>query len=319
MKILYFNVIEQHSEWGSEVGVNRALQRMGHETVCIDYRNNRRNLHKILDGMDLNSFDAMFLHRGDRFPLDVVRRFMHVPRVFWASELFSRCWDQDHLVESGLFDHYFVHSLECRDELIRRGWITEEKCGILTGGFDPNLFRPMQLDRVDDILFIGTFNDRREEHATALREAGLKVTVKKRLYGEDYVRAMNEAKLIMNVHMSDNLDCETRLYECMGTGTPVLTEQLSSEAEIFDIAYDKGLRVFKDKGEMVELAKFYLVNEDERYLLGMSGIDEGISKHTWAARAGVVAKVLGKESRKYVRKEARRQVRRAARKVKEND
>ena len=44
MKILYFSVIEQHEGWGAEWFLNAAFEELGHETICVDYRENRHRL-----------------------------------------------------------------------------------------------------------------------------------------------------------------------------------------------------------------------------------------------------------------------------------
>jgi glycosyltransferase involved in cell wall biosynthesis len=196
---------------------------------------------------------------------------------------------------------------------VEEDWAPADKIGVMTGGFDADLFKPMNLPRENDLLFIGTMSDRREKVANELIRSGYNVTIKKRLYGEDYVREMNRAKLIINVHMTENLDCETRLYESMATGTPILTEKLSDECEIFDIDQDKGMKVFDDVDHLKRLIDFYLENGEERERLGMLGYDEAINKHTWSHRAAIVSRTLSPLVRKHKRKLARREARRANR------
>lgn len=96
MNILYTSVIERNAGWGAEVFVNDALRQQGHRTQCIDFKIHHRDLSRQF--LQVDDFEAFLLQRGDWISLrvlDTVRR----PRFFWASELVSRCRDQDRLFQ----------------------------------------------------------------------------------------------------------------------------------------------------------------------------------------------------------------------------
>ena len=97
MKILYINVIEQNADWGAETFLNKGIESLGHVTTNLDYRKHRRSLAIKLN--KISDFDVLFLQRGDRFPLHLLK-ICNRPKFFWATELVSRNRDQDILLKS---------------------------------------------------------------------------------------------------------------------------------------------------------------------------------------------------------------------------
>ena len=282
MRILYANVIEQNAQWGAEVFVDRALRELGHTTTCIDFRAHRDRLARRF--REAPPFDAFLLQRGDRFPVGLVRAVRR-PRVFWASELLSRCRDQDPLIRSGLFDHVYFHSQACIRTAVARGWMPAERCSVMLNGFDPALYRPLAGIEPDlDVLFVGIVTARRAPLLERLgRVCRLHVA---QAYGEDCVRLMNRARIVLNVHAGDFPDTETRVFEVLGSGRFLLSERLSEENPFRD-----GEHLVECDGEadLAEKIHYYLGREDERRAIAARGHAVAQSDHTYLARARQIA------------------------------
>lgn len=284
MRILYVNVIEEHASWGAEWFVDRGLKRLGHTTQTIDYRRHRARLPELL--AEAAPYNAFFLQRGDYFPIDLLRS-LHGPRFFWASELLSRCRDQDPLLASGLFDHVFFHSQRCADMAVGQGWLAPEQTSVLLNGFDEELHRPLpEVDQDIDVLFAGSMTPRRQAWLDRL-DAYVPVTVLS-AYGEELVRAMARAKIVLNLHAEECLDTETRVFETLGCGAFLLTERLSAENPFTngELVQCSGFDDLRRK------AAYYLQHADERRAIAARGREEAVDRHTYTHRAQQISEVM---------------------------
>jgi hypothetical protein len=292
VRILYANVIAQHAGWGAEEFVDRGLRRLGHVTCCVDYRNHRGALAAL--PAQAPEYDIFFLQRGDGFPLEVVRA-LHGPRVFWASELVSRCRDQDPLLASGLFDHVFFHSSACCKTAIERGWVRPDQGSVLLNGFDETLHCPGPGVVQDiDILFCGSLTSRRQEWLTMLQGRFNVVTAS--AFGQPLVELVRRSKIVLNVHAEDFADVETRVFEVLGCGTLLLSERLSAESPF--VAERPGvaghLVEFSTAAELRGKTAYYLAHDAERRAIAERGHDEALLGHTYTHRARQVASVMGR-------------------------
>jgi len=284
MKLLYINVIEQHEGWGAEYFVNRGLTDLGHETFCIDYRKYRHHLcSKVLA---VPPAEAVLLQRGDGFPISILRQF-RIPLFFWASELISRCRDQDRLLTSGLFKHIFFHSEACLKTALDRGWVVPGEGSVLCNGFDPQVhYRHENVKRDIDVLFIGAVTRRRRRILNDLQKH---VTVAvKSAFGSELVDLFNRAKIVLNIHAEDVLDTETRIFEATGCGAFVLSEALSD-----DNPFPPGMITEVDSVEKLpELIEYYLTHPDKREQIADECHQEALRHHTYKARAGQIVDTI---------------------------
>ncbi len=285
MKIFYINVIEQNDGWGSEVFVNRGFQALGHETFTLDYRQHRERLaSKFLEVPD---FDALFLQRGDYFPLELLQCCSR-PCLFWASELVSRRRDQDRLFQCGLFDHIFVRTPQCKKAVVQKRWADPEKISILLSGFDERTHRKLDgVTKEIDVLFVGSMTPRRRMILDRLKQ---KFNVEiMQVFGEEMARAFNRAKIVLNLHAEAHLDTETRVFEALGAGTFLVSETLSEENPL-----QSGIHFLEAStlAEMEQIIERYLGNETERERIAHAGHQEAITHHSYTARAAYIASVI---------------------------
>jgi len=210
MRLLYIAVHEQNKDWGAEHFLAKAFLSLGVDLVTIDYRKHRKDIIQRIK--QVGDFDYFFLQRGDDFPIGILKS-INRPKFFWASELVSRNRDQDRLLNSGLFEHVFVHTLACKRSIIEKGWLTEDKVTVLLNGFDPMSHYPIEGIKKDiDVLFIGNMLGRRRKWLDEIkRSCNLYEAVG--IYGADMVQLVNRAKIVLNIHSEEYLDTETRLFE----------------------------------------------------------------------------------------------------------
>ncbi len=285
MKLLYFSVIERHRSWGAEWSLNTAFHELGHRTVCIDYRENRLRLAAAAKRCP--EVDALLVQRGDRFPPELLRA-AKVPCFFLATELFRRRDDQHPLFRCGALAHVFVRTQACADAIVERGWQPAERVSILRSAFDPALHRklPDVASRDLGVLFVGGLTERRRRLLRSL-PPDLDVTVTK-AFGEEMVRYLNRAKIVLNLHADDDPDTETRIYEALGAGSFVVTEKLSAENP-----FTSRELVEVDRLEDLEATlRHYLAHEGERERIAANGHAAARRDHTYRARAERIAAVI---------------------------
>jgi len=278
MRILYFSVIRQHEGWGAEWFLNNAFEGLGHETICVDYRERRHRLAAAV--RDCPPVDALLVQRGDRFPLELVRA-ARVPCLFLATELVSRRDDQHALMQWEALGHLFVRTQECIDEVVGRGWQPREKVSVLLSSFDPALHRklPDVAERDIDLLFLGGMTERRRRIIDGLPDDLNVVEVK--AFGEEMVRWFNRAKIVLNIHAEQQLDVETRIYEALGSGAFVVSEKLAAQNPFTD-----GQLVQIDEPAQLEpVLRRYLADDVERERIARAGYAAAMSAHSYRHRA----------------------------------
>ncbi|CAN5822450.1 hypothetical protein BH10CHL1_BH10CHL1_05750 [soil metagenome] len=286
MDILYVNVIEQHANWGAEYFVNRGFNRLGHTTYCIDYRQHRYELTKHF--LNAPPVDLFLLQRGDGFPLPLIRA-VRTPRFLWASELVSRARDQDRLLRSGLFNHVFFRTPACIQTVIEKKWLAPEQCSILLSGFDETVYKLQpETPKEIDILFVGTLTARRQTILQALAPV-YKITTAS-AFGTAAVDLMNRAKIVLNIHAEAFPDTETRVFEVLGCGAFLLTEQLSAENPFSQ----QDLVEYRSSEDLVAKLGYYVAHADERQAIAAHGHQSALAGHTYTHRAQEIVEVMAR-------------------------
>jgi len=287
MKIFYVNVIETNAGWGAECFIDRGFKKLGHEVVNLDFRKHRNRLAEKF--LEMGDFDVFLLQRGDFFPIELIQA-VNRPKLFWASELVTTCRDQDNLLIPGLFDHTFMHTKQCEDIVTSLGILNKENTSCIINGFDELAqYKIPGMEKDIDVLFIGNVTRRRREILDRLKE---KFNVYEgQAFGEEMTKLFNRAKIVLNIHKSENLDTETRIFEGLGCGAFVISEKLSAENPFTDG------ELYVEAGTIDELEEkiaYYLAHDEERQAIAEKGYQEALSKHTYTARAEYIAGIMSK-------------------------
>jgi spore maturation protein CgeB len=284
MKIFYVNEIEQTAGWGAEYSINRSLRLLGHSTYCLDYRKNWGHLYP--EFLRAPEYNVFFLQRGAYFPIRLIKS-ISATKFFWASEISAK--DQDRLLRSDLFDHIFMRTSEWIDRCTRLGWVDPRHCSVLLSGFDELLHYPIQtLPRDIDVLFIGTMSARRQR---VIDEIGKHFSVRVvSAFGKEMVRYINRSKIVLNIHVSDILDSETRIYEVLGCRAFLLSETLSPENPFTE----DELVQYSDLNDLFDKIQYFLSHEEERERIASNGYQTAIENHTYTHRAREICDVMSK-------------------------
>jgi spore maturation protein CgeB len=148
-----------------------------------------------------------------------------------------------------------------------------------------------------DVVFVGTYTRRRGRLIRALERAGIKVevygpywryfkrsrNVHNGVYGPEMVKVFNSAKIVLNIHVEDDLSYKVnmRTFEATGCGSFLLTDYAYGMGKLFRV--NEELAVYANENELVKLAKYYL-NEDERKVVGKRSQERAYKEHTYENR-----------------------------------
>ena len=93
----------------------------------------------------------------------------------------------------------------------------------------------------------------------------------------------NASKIVLNIHLSDLLNTETRIGEVLGAGSFLLTEELSCRELFSDgkhlVQWHPG-----DVEGLVEKIRYYLTNEAEREKIADEGHRFAVEHHRFEKR-----------------------------------
>lgn len=101
---------------------------------------------------------------------------------------------------------------------------------------------------------------------------------------EDAAKKFCQSKIVFNISIGD--DVNMRCFESMATGSFLLTNWLPTLDDLFEDG--KHLVTYKTIDEAIEKAHYYLEHEDEREKIALAGMEEVLSKHTYAKRLDTI-------------------------------
>jgi tetratricopeptide (TPR) repeat protein len=140
--------------------------------------------------------------------------------------------------------------------------------------YDPQKQHLMpDVERDLDIVMIGNFHaDIQKGRAPWIaRVAGLsrkhKVVLTSNVYGEEYTRAMNRAKIVFNRSIRGEINM--RVYEAMACGAVMFYERENEEIE--SLFEDRKECVLYGDDDLEELLAYYLENDEERQKIADAG------------------------------------------------
>ncbi len=140
--------------------------------------------------------------------------------------------------------------------------------------FDPRVhYRMENVERDLDVVMIGSFHAdvQRERARWVARVAGLsrrhRVHLTCNVYGEEYTRLMNRAKIVFNRSIRGEINM--RAYEAPACGALMFYER--ENEEIRGIYRDREECVLYGDDDLEELIEYYLAHDDERRAIAEAG------------------------------------------------
>jgi hypothetical protein len=92
---------------------------------------------------------------------------------------------------------------------------------------DIDTYRPMNLKKIYDLIFLGRSTTRRAMLTGPLKKDFEFLCVDNGLYGEEAVRAYNMAKIGLNLNVGSFKQNQHRVFNMMACGLPIISDELS--------------------------------------------------------------------------------------------
>jgi len=270
--------------WGFENHVIDALEKMGHKVTSTDFRQKRQNLSRLLQ----QEADLVLVCKGEFISPGLIKSLPY-PTALWYCEQIGNERELDYesflrrkelAYNAAAFDFVFSHDKANMEIYKTMG--CKRVYWLPSAVINTAVHRRLGLPKRYNITFVGSKTNRRNTLLIALSK-----------YFEIYTpniwnihelnQVFNESKIVLNIHLSDLLNTETRIGEVLGSGSFLLTEELSSKDLFVDgkhiVQWKRG-----DIDDLINKIKYYLLHEDERERIANEGHKFAIEQHTFERR-----------------------------------
>lgn len=254
--------------------VGRTLYTMGFSVHLFDPR--RGDIQNAKE----YSADYTIVGRGRGVPKGLLETLPR-PRVLLHAEIIhpdpcrvleepvSRVRAQELSSHVHLYDHVFHHNYPALDSIKALGARRAHWTGFAGFGVYPLIHNRVSTHKKYDVGFAGCLSKRRVNALRYLKQNGVPVVVKK-VWGREYVRFINECKIFLNIHFANIPNIECRTFEVLGSGTFLITEELSMP-ELYTngthlVSYPRG-----DIDQLLRDVRYYIRENGEREEIAQSG------------------------------------------------
>ena len=164
-------------------------------------------------------------------------------------------------------------------------------------GIDPEQFKPIDLEKINDVLFVGQATQKRNEIIESIIKAGIEVFCYgmgygDELYGDSFNRACSSTKILLAINNTDPSEdsFSDRILRYLATKGCVVTE------------YSEGLEKYFRNGEHIawpiegisfsDLIKTYLDHPKMREQMAERGYQHVLENYTWDNVAKKIVQIV---------------------------
>ena len=223
LRLVYIAVHELNAGWGAETFLARAFERLGHEVIRIDYRAHRGELPRLLEAAARRAPDAVLLQRGEGLAAEWLAGF-EAPKVYYATERAS-VPEQQQLLRSHVFDACVASSRCTLQSMVDECGVPPERAHWIPSGFDRETYRALEVKSDYNVVAVCAPTRRRRR---AFRTLGWTLRRKRLLSGIMGAKCneiVNRSRIALNIHATDLIDTETRLFELLPTRAAIVSEE----------------------------------------------------------------------------------------------
>lgn len=265
MKLLHVAVFSPNS---TNVWQAKGFENQGVDVIRYDYRKKLKDM-----GGDVTKRDDDLINICENEEPDFVlfsKCNMMEPRVnkFCQEKSISVMWymddlynmDKEFMSKMQFTDYLFTSCIGCLD--VFNGVC--DNVYRLQGGYDPDIHKPMSVQKTRDVVFIGDLRPKRKDFFNHV-----KFEVINGVYNLEHSKVVSETKI--NLNFTEGRGTSNRLYKIMAAGGFVLTQPWINMEEDFTIG--EHLDIFETVGELRQKIKYYLENEKEREKIANNGYE----------------------------------------------
>ena len=218
---------------------------------------------------------------------------------------------QEHIMNN-YFDsliHYDAHYTSNKFNIDELKSMTDSHIGYNEIGYDHHFIKNLKISQTgsqwkSDLFFIGHWEPNTEKYIKAIVDENLPINVRgpgwyqsilnsdviksEWFYGPQYVEAINAGKIGLGfVSKWNRNETAGRCFEIPACGTMLLAVRTNILQDLYKEG--KEAEFFSDPQELMDKAKFYLNNPDERKKIAKAGMERCIlNKCSWKDRVGEI-------------------------------
>ena len=274
-----------NSPWGFENRLIPAFESMGCKVISTDFRQEKDQLPRLL----MKKADIVLICKGEGISPQLIASIPCITALWYAEQIGT----PDHYDDMSLFrrnelsfnmrsfDYVFSHdqgNIEVYSNLgaKRVEWLS---CAAV----DPSVNCKINTNKQHDVVFIGSKTPRRQRILSELERRGITVFSPNIWDPKKLNQIFNESRIVLNIHLSDLLNTETRIAEVMGSGSFLLSEKISSPDLLTEGKHYVNYSPC-NTDELVEKIIYYLSHETEREEIANEGYRYIHEHHTYEKR-----------------------------------
>jgi spore maturation protein CgeB len=271
--------------WGFENRLISAINSLGHTLISTDFRQERTQLPKLFQ----QKADLVLVCKGENIDPQLIESCGCVTALWYAEQIGSvEQFDKTAIsrrIELQFNIHAFdyVYSHDPSNLLIYKRLGAERVFPLPCAAVDPEINHKLNIPKKYEVVFVGSKTPRRQNILNNLEQRGIKVFNPNIWDTNELNKVFNESKIVLNLHLSDLLNTETRVAEVLGSGSFLLSENLSDNELVQDGKHFIGVEM-GNVPQLVEKIMYYLANEDEREAIANKGHQYINKHHTYAHR-----------------------------------
>ena len=299
VKKLAIHIVGAHETnypWGFENKLIPALKAMGHQVIATDFRKVGASLAEKLK----QPANLILVCNGAGIPPQLISA-LPVPKALWWAELLGSLRANDPESETRrrllaqnirAYDFVFIHDEAGVDVARQMG--ADNVHFLSTAAVVPSIHQKLELQKSIDVGFVGHITPRRQRILDQISNQR-QVEVKDIWDPAELNRFFNACRIVLNIHLSDLPNTETRLCEAMGAGSFLLSEELSSP-RLFTDKKHLGIWPSNDTDNLLRQIDDYLSHEEEREIIAAQGCAYVHSEHTIQRRLEELIHTIGLDS-----------------------
>lgn len=281
--------------WGAEHMIKAGLEQLGHEVHGLDLQHS----YAILRHIKKHALTVVLQGYGMAPKLvESIRRITNRPVVLWHAEVMSPGWPSDDAVVLAKFEqlrqnayafdaighncHCCLNTVRFASEMMTRAGVGQSRPVFWAPNNGVSAAVHRRIEGVEKQYAIGMYgylSPRRVAMLDLLRRHGIHVEYRRPedgCFGEPLMRFINQCHTVLNYHYSPTPNTETRLYEALGCGVPVISEPISMP-ELFTRQHCH-VFYFENQHELVHMAEMavHMAKHDPEYLARL-----GAEAMTW--------------------------------------
>jgi len=270
--------------WGFENHLILTLEEMNCKVISTDFRQERQNLHTRLQ----QKTDLVLVCKGEFISPELIKSLPY-PTALWYCEQIGSENAVDYAAllrrkeleyNATAFDYVFSH--DKTNLQVYKNIGCKNVHWLPCVAVNTKIHKKLDMPKKYDVTFIGNQTPRRKNICVAL-EKYFKIFIPNIWDSNKLNEIFNESRIVLNIHLSDLLNIETRIGEVLGSGSFLLTEELPCQ----DLFIDRKHLVQWRHGDVEDLTnklQYYLIHEDERERIAEKGHRFAVEHHSFEKR-----------------------------------